>query len=102
MAVEHDCLVRAILSLVLLPPAAGDIRLRRRMRRLPVSPVPVVPVQVEAVVDCLAESSPRSVEVRSVAELWPLHDAVLASTLQFSMIGMRHARPRSHSTHLSP
>lgn len=67
-----------------------------------VSPVPVVPVQVEAVVDCLAELSRRSVEVRSVAELWPLHDAVLASTLQFSMIGMRHARPRSHSTHLSP
>jgi hypothetical protein len=36
----------------------------------------------------------RGVEVRILPSLWSLHDAVAKSTLQFSMIRMRNARPR--------
>lgn len=36
-----------------------------------------------------------SVELRLTPSLWPLHDAVAASSLGFSMIRMRNAQPRS-------
>jgi hypothetical protein len=36
----------------------------------------------------------RRVDVRVLPELWALHDAIVASTLQFSMIRMRNALPR--------
>jgi hypothetical protein len=59
-----------------------------------VSRVPVVPARVEIVDDLLAELRRRDVELRLVPNLWPLRDAVIASTLQFSMIRMRNAQPR--------
>jgi len=45
-------------------------------------------------VDALAELTHRDVELRVTPSLWPLRDAVVASTLQFSLIRMRNATPR--------
>jgi hypothetical protein len=36
----------------------------------------------------------RGVELRFVPNLWPLRDAVVSSTLRFSLIRMRNALPR--------
>lgn len=55
----------------------------------------VEPVEVETFDDLLAELLKRDVEVRFPPDLWHLHDAVAASTLQFSMIRMRNAAPRA-------
>jgi hypothetical protein len=59
-----------------------------------VSRVLVRPVRVEIVDDPVAALEKRGVELRVVPNLWPLRDAVLASSLQFSMIRMRNAQPR--------
>jgi hypothetical protein len=59
-----------------------------------VSRVPVVPARVEVVDDSIAELLKRGVELRFVPSLWPLRDAVVASSLQFSLIRMRNASPR--------
>jgi hypothetical protein len=53
----------------------------------------VVPVGVEVVDDPVAELQQRGVELQVVPNLWPLRDAVVASSLQFSMIRMRNALP---------
>ena len=60
-----------------------------------VSNVPVVPVRVEALDDLILELLKRDVELRLVLSLWPLRDAVVASTLQFSLIRMRNAQARA-------
>jgi hypothetical protein len=60
-----------------------------------VSHVPVVPAFVEIVDDPIAELLRRGVELRFVPDLWPLRDAVIASTLQYSIIRMRNAMPRA-------
>lgn len=57
-----------------------------------VSRAAVEPARVEVFEDPLAELLRRGVEVRFVPDLWPLHDAVAASTLRFSLIRMRNAR----------
>ena len=53
----------------------------------------VVPVRVEVLEDLLCELQRRA-ELRVLPSLWPLCDAVAASTLQFSIIRMRNAQPR--------
>jgi hypothetical protein len=53
----------------------------------------VEPAAVEAFDDLFGELMKRDVEVRLLPNLWHLHDAVAASTLQFSMIRMRNAAP---------
>jgi hypothetical protein len=60
-----------------------------------VSRVPVVPVGVEVLDDPIAELRRREVELRMLPHLWTLHDAVVGSSLQFSMIRMRNALPRT-------
>jgi hypothetical protein len=60
-----------------------------------VSSQPVVPTRVEVFDNLIFELLQRDVELRFVPSLWPLHDAVVASTLQFSIIRMRNAQPRS-------
>lgn len=55
----------------------------------------VAPLGVRQVNDLFEELVSRDVELRATPSLWPLHDAVLASTLQFSFIRMRNAQPRS-------
>ena len=58
-----------------------------------VSRVSVVPTRVEALKDPISELECRGVELRILPSLWPLRDAVVASSLQFSIIRMRNARP---------
>jgi hypothetical protein len=60
-----------------------------------VSRTPVLPVGVEVFDEVLAELKKRDVDVRILPNLWPLRDAVAASSLRFSMIRMRNARPRN-------
>jgi uncharacterized protein DUF6886 len=59
-----------------------------------ISRVAVRPVFVDVINDALGELLNRGVEFRTMPNLWPLRDAVVASTLQFSMIRMRNALPR--------
>jgi hypothetical protein len=59
-----------------------------------VSRAAVVPARVEAFDDAMAELLRRGVELRFVPSLWPLRDAIVASSLRFSVIRMRNALPR--------
>jgi hypothetical protein len=60
-----------------------------------ISRVPVVPASVDVVDDAVSALLGRGVNLRVVADLWPLRDAVVASSLQFSVIRMRNALPRA-------
>jgi hypothetical protein len=62
-----------------------------------VSAEPVVPARVTPIGDVLAALIDRGVELWVMPSLWKLHDAVVASALQYSMIRMRNARPRPGS-----
>lgn len=57
-----------------------------------VSRQPVRPLAVRRVDDLLGELARRDVELRLTPSLWPLRDAVLASSLAFSFIRMGNAR----------
>ena len=53
----------------------------------------VIPIQqhiIERPIEVLA----KNVELRILPSLWQLHDAVIDSTLDFSIIRMKNARPR--------
>lgn len=54
----------------------------------------VVPRAVMVVDDLLVALVERDVELRITPSLWPLYDAVVASSLRFSCIRMRNARLR--------
>jgi hypothetical protein len=54
----------------------------------------VEPTRVEALGDLLTELASLHVEVRMMPSLWPLYEAVIASSLQFSIIRWRNAAPR--------
>lgn len=54
----------------------------------------IIPVGVTSIADPMAEILRCDVELRLLPSLWPLHDAVVASTLDFSIIRMRNACPR--------
>jgi len=58
----------------------------------------VAPIAHREVADPLAELITRGVELRVLSSLWPLRDAVAASTLGFSIIRMRNALPRDALT----
>ena len=60
-----------------------------------VSRLPVVPARMEVVDDPVYELLRRGVELRVAPNLWPLRDAVVASTLRFSIIRMRNALPKT-------
>jgi len=62
-----------------------------------VSPVPVLPKRVDIFDDVISELQRRNVEIRILPNLWPLRDAVVASSLQFSIIRMRNALPRTNA-----
>ena len=59
-----------------------------------VSRRPVRPERVELIPNPLERLRSVGVELRVLSNLWALHDAVAASTLEFSMIRMRLAQPR--------
>src|SRR5437762_1799811 len=60
-----------------------------------VSRVAVTPACVDVFDDPVSELLHRGVELRIMENLWPLRDAVVASSLQFSVIRMRNALPRT-------
>jgi hypothetical protein len=54
----------------------------------------VVPLEVVELGDLLARHAEAGIELRIVKSLWPLWDRVVASTLEFSGMRLRNARPR--------
>ena len=60
-----------------------------------VSRQPVTPASVETIQDPIRALADSGAALRLVDDLWPLHDAIAKSSLQFSMIRMRNATPRS-------
>jgi hypothetical protein len=54
----------------------------------------VVPRSVEPVGDLLTALATAGVEIRIMPSLWPLQEAVIASTLEFDNIRWRNAAPR--------
>lgn len=60
-----------------------------------VSPEPVTPLACDRLSDLPEAIAARGATLRVLPSLWPLHDAIAASSLQFSMIRMRNAGARS-------
>ncbi|MBU1307123.1 MAG: hypothetical protein KKF33_16595 [Alphaproteobacteria bacterium] len=58
-----------------------------------INPGAVVPLASRSVSDLPAQIASRATALRVLPSLWPLHSAVAASTLAFSMIRMRNAAP---------
>ena len=56
-----------------------------------VSRVPVKPLRVEVIADPVSAVLGRGVELRVQPSLWALRDAVVESTLEFSVIRWRNA-----------
>jgi hypothetical protein len=54
---------------------------------------PVVPVELVELVDLLALHAGAAIELRIVANLWPLWNRVIASTLEFSGVRLHNAAP---------
>ena len=52
---------------------------------------PIGKIQID---DLFAELRKKNIEVRLVNNLWQLRDAVVNSTLNYSICGMRFAQPR--------
>lgn len=52
------------------------------------------PVKVHEISDLVSAIGERGAEFRTLDNLWPLSDQIVASTLQFSMIRMRNAKAR--------
>ncbi len=59
-----------------------------------ISRVPVAPLGVATIDDLLSELLACDIELRVMPSLWPLCDAVVASSLHFSCIRMRNAVAR--------
>ena len=74
-------------------PAAG-FRLHDENAGYWVSPDTVRPSSVAHIPDLMAALFAHRVELRFLPTLWPLADAVAASSLGFSIIRMRNAAPR--------
>jgi hypothetical protein len=55
----------------------------------------VVPARVEIFHDLVTDLLRLGVELRFVPDLWSLRDAVVASTLKYSIIRMQNAQPRT-------
>jgi hypothetical protein len=55
---------------------------------------PVAPAEVVELGDLLELHAESGIELRIVANLWPLWDRVVASTLEFSGIRLHNAKPR--------
>jgi hypothetical protein len=58
------------------------------------SRVPVVPLEIVELGDLVERHDRAGIELRVVANLWPLWDRVASSTLEFSGIRLRNAQPR--------
>lgn len=59
-----------------------------------ISRQPVTPLAMRTIDNMLLELARHNVEIRILPSLWPLFNAVVNSSLQFSMIRMKNAQPR--------
>jgi hypothetical protein len=59
-----------------------------------ISRAPVTPAGVVAQSDLMTALAKAGAEVRILKDFWPLADAVAASSLQFSILRKRNAKPR--------
>lgn len=75
-----------------MPPASFEVALEEAGYYI--ARVTVVPIGVIEIRDPIGQMLRRAVELRFVPDLWPLADAVVASTLEFSNIRMKNAAPR--------
>lgn len=57
----------------------------------------VTPIDKHIVDDPIKELLTKNIELRILPSLWRLHDAIVDSTLEFSIIRMKNARPRVRS-----
>jgi len=55
---------------------------------------PVMPLEIVELGDLVARHEHAGIELRVLANLWPLWDRVISSTLEFSGIRMHNAQPR--------
>ena len=62
----------------------------------------ITPLSVVCIDDLLKALTDFGVELRVMPSLWPLYDAVVNSTLAFSIIRMRNAQPRDLAMALHP
>ena len=58
----------------------------------------VTPIDVGPVGDLVDAQTSAGAELRITPSLWPMYEAVIASTLQFSIIRWRNAAPRPQTT----
>ena len=78
-----------------MPPAKfqpSDAAAGYFISREPVSPVGVIEID-----DAIGAMLARGVELRLVPDLWALRDAIIASSVEFSIIRFRNAAPKSAS-----
>ena len=75
-----------------MPPAG--FRLQDESAGYWVSEDPVTPLGITEIPDLPAAIASHNVTLRALPSLWALHDAVVASSLVFSMIRMRNAEAR--------
>jgi hypothetical protein len=95
VAIEADWLIRAMATAVYvysMPPETFE-RLDAGAGYW-ISRESVKPEDVTAILAAPLEIIRRGAEMRLLENLWPLHDAVVTSTLEFSMIRMRNAKGR--------
>ena len=95
LAVEKAWLPRimeATIYLYELPP--GSFELLDECAGYYIAYNAVKPIGVRAVCGIMDELLAKDIELRLVSSLWPLADAVVASSLQYSCIRMRNAAPR--------
>jgi hypothetical protein len=77
---------------------ARDFELEDAIAAYYVSTRAATPIAHREVADPLTGLFERGIELRVLSSLWPLRDAVVASTLGFSIIRMRNAQPRGALT----
>lgn len=77
---------------------ATDFVLEDAIAAYYVCPHAVTPIAERSIPDLPTELFERAIELRVLSCLWPLHDAVVESSLAFSIIRMRNARPRNALT----
>ncbi|MDE0010924.1 MAG: hypothetical protein OXU36_07250 [Candidatus Poribacteria bacterium] len=77
-----------------LPADTFKLALEDERTQYYISHQPVTPLSVTCIHDLLKALIDFRVELRIMPSLWPLYDAVVNSTLAFSIIRMRNAQPR--------
>ena len=95
IALEHAWYARIVtcqLFAYTLP--AKTFRLHDENAGYYVSAEPLIPLGVTHIPDLIQAQFNRQVELRFLPDLWPLAEAVAASSLGFSIIRMRNAQPR--------